>query len=121
MKTIAPFMVRKRQLQLDAWGRRPSKEVEDVINPIVEWIDKVAPTSKEQYPTPWHTERQMIRMINQIWLAKCLQDEFADLFKGMSKDELEECARSFSFEKCIQRDGLNKQLEAHAEATRRKA
>jgi hypothetical protein len=114
MKLIAPFLVRKRELQLDAWGRYPSAESEAVIEPLVAWIDKVAPTSKEQYPTPWATERQITRIVNQLWLATCAQDEFASLFKDMSMDELEECAKCFSFERCLQREGLNKAMEEHA-------
>jgi hypothetical protein len=114
MRTIAPFLARKRALQLDAWGRYPSAESEAVISPLVEWIDKVAPNSKDQYPTPWATERQMTRIINQIWLATCLQDEFASLFKDMSLAALDECARSFAFENCLQREGLNRAMEEHA-------
>ena len=115
MKTIASFLEKKRALQLDAWGRYPSKQVEDVINPLVDWIDQNAPASKDQYPTPWVTERQITRLINQIWMSKCFSDEFAELFAGMSMEDLEECASSFRFEECLQRDGLNKILEAHAE------
>jgi hypothetical protein len=114
MKTIASFLARKRALQLDAWGRYPSAESEAVIEPLVAWIDKVAPASKEQYPTPWATERQITRIINQLWLATCVQDEFASLFKDMSLEELEECAKSFAFENCVQREGLNRAMEDHA-------
>jgi hypothetical protein len=114
MKTIASFLARKRALQLDAWGRYPSAESEAVIEPLVAWIDKVAPTSKDRYPTPWATERQITRMINQIWLASCVQDDFASLFKDMSLEELEECAKSFAFENCLQREGLNQAMEEHA-------
>ncbi|KAK5138595.1 hypothetical protein LTR08_000183 [Meristemomyces frigidus] len=115
MKTIKPFLEKKRALQLDAWGRYPSKQAEEVIDPLVAWIDKVAPTSADQYPTPWATERQITRLINQLWLSRCLADEFAEAFRGMSEADLEECAKSFHFEKCVQRDGLNKALMAHAE------
>jgi hypothetical protein len=116
MRTIAGFLEKKKMLQLDAWGRRPAKEVEDVINPLVELIDKYIPQSKEQYPTPWATERQIVRLVNQIWMAGCLNDEFAELFRGMGMEELEECARSFHFDECVQRGGLNRVLEAHASA-----
>lgn len=115
MKTIAPFLEKKRALQLDAWGRYPSKQVEEVINPLVEWIKKSAPTSDAQYPTPWQTERQITRLINQIWLSTCLSDEFAEQFRDMSFEDLDECAKSFHFDRCLQRDGLNKALEAHSE------
>ncbi|WPG98846.1 glycoside hydrolase family 5 protein [Acrodontium crateriforme] len=117
MRTIAPFLKKKRELQLDAWGRYPSKQVEDVIEPLVAWIDKNAPTSNNQYPTPWATERQITRLINQLYLSTCLSDEFAELFKGLTLDDLEECAKSFRFDRCVQRDGLNKALMTHAEVS----
>ncbi|EMC96562.1 glycoside hydrolase family 5 protein [Baudoinia panamericana UAMH 10762] len=115
MKTIAPFLKKSRALQLNAWGRYPSKQAEEVIEPLVAWIDKNAPTSKDQYPTPWVTERQITRLINQCWLSGCLSDEFAEQFRGMSMEDLEECAKSFHFDQCMQRDGLNKALMAHSE------
>ncbi|KAF2503107.1 putative glucanase [Lophium mytilinum] len=114
MKTIAGWLKRKRDLQLDAWGRYPSADVEAVINPLCEYIDRTCPTSKDQYPPNWPTERQVTRIVNQIYMSGCVQDEFAALFKGMSFEELEECARSFHFDECLQREGLNAQLEAHA-------
>ena len=115
MKTIAPFLEKKRALQLDAWGRYPSKQVEDVIYPLSDWIKKVAPMSDAQYPTPWQTERQMARLINNIYLSTCFSDEFAEQFRNMSMEDLEECAKSFHFDRCIQREGLNKALMAHSE------
>lgn len=117
MRTIEKYLERKRRLALDAWGRYPSDEVEAVINPLVEYIDRNLATSKDQYPTPWFTERQITRLINNIWMSSCSSDEFAELFRGMSLEELEECAQSFAFENCLQRDGLNKALEAHADAS----
>lgn len=114
MRTIAPFLKRKRELQLDAWGRRPQEQVSRVIDPLVAWINETCPESNAQYPTPWNTHRQIIRLINQIWMAGCVQDEFAALFKDMTMEELEECARSFEFGRCVQREGLNEALEEHA-------
>ncbi|GIZ36915.1 hypothetical protein CKM354_000038100 [Cercospora kikuchii] len=117
MKRIAGFLEKKRQLQVDAWGRRPSKEVEDVIFPLVDFIDKHIPQSKEMYPTPWNTERQITRLVNQLWMSGCLSDEFAELFKDLSLEELDEVAKSFAFENCIQRQGLNEVLERHAKVS----
>jgi len=116
LQTIATFLAKKRELQLDAWGRRPSKQVEDVIYPLAEWIDRVAPESRNQYPTPWGTERQITRLVNQIYLSKCFSDEFAELFRDMGVEDLEACARSFHFDECLQREGLNRALEVHSDA-----
>jgi hypothetical protein len=114
MRTVAPMLARKRALQVDAWGRRPAPEVDALVAPLVAWIDAQAPASKDMYPTPWATERQVTRLVLQLWVAGCLQDEFAGLFKDMSMEELEECAKSFAFGQCVQREGLNKTLEEHA-------
>lgn len=34
MQTIKDWLARKRKLQLDAWGRYPSKELDAVMNPL---------------------------------------------------------------------------------------
>lgn len=91
-----------------------SQEVEDVILPLTKYIDDMCPTSKDNYPPNWPTERQITRLVNQIYMANCTQDEFASLFKDMSFEELDECAKSFSFERCMQRQVLNKKLEEHS-------
>lgn len=119
MRTISPFLEKKRRLQLDAWGKYPSREVEDVLNPLVEWIDSVCPQAKEMYPTPWATERHLVRATLQTFVSSAFAREFADLFKGMGFDELEECARSFAFERCVQREGLNEILMEHAEISKK--
>jgi hypothetical protein len=40
--------------------------------------------------------------------------EFAKQFQGMSMEDLEECARSFSYERCLNREGLNEILREHS-------
>lgn len=113
-RTIKPFLDKKKRLQLDAWGKHPSKEVEDVLNPLVKWIDSVAPEAKDTYPTPWVTERHIARATLQTFVSQALQMEFASLFAGMGMQQLEECAKSFHFDKCVQRGGLNKIMSEHA-------
>ena len=112
--TIDRFLAKKRALQLDAWGKHPSEEAEAAIGPLVRWIDKVSPTAKDQYPTPWATERQMMRAVMQTFLSKTFNDEFAGLFRGMDERELDKLAHSFHFDECVQREGLNEILRGHA-------
>lgn len=114
-KTIQPFLEKKRKLQLDAWGKYPSKEVEDVLDPLVKWIDSVCPAAKETYPTPWATERHLARSTLQTFLSQAFSIEFAELFEGLSLEQLDEAAKSFRFDRCVQRDGLNKIMSKHAE------
>lgn len=120
-KTIQPFLEKKRQFQTDAWGRHPSKQVEEVISPFVKWIDSICPEAKNNYPTNWATERQIIRLTLQTFVANSFSIEFASLFKDMSFEQLDEAAKSFRFDKCLQREGLNKIMSEHAEISKKAA
>jgi hypothetical protein len=116
-KTIAPFLEKKKALMLDAWGRDPSEEAEAAFKPLVEWIDRVSPAAKDTYPTSWNTERHLLRTVYQTFLAASFSDEFAELFRGLDEAQLEALARSFHFEQCVQREGLNEILREHARVT----
>ena len=113
-RLIQTFVDKKRALQLDAWGKYPSKDVEAVLDPLVHWIDKVSPTAKDTYPGPWATERHVLRAVFQTFLSKSFAAEFAALFKGKSKEELDALAHSFHYDECLQREGLNKAMSSHA-------
>ncbi|KFY85498.1 hypothetical protein V500_08393 [Pseudogymnoascus sp. VKM F-4518 (FW-2643)] len=113
-KLIAPFLEKKKRLQLDSWGKYPSEEVENLMKPLIEWVDKVSPTAKDLYPTSWNTQKHLDRAILQTFLSDSLQMEFAELFRDMSFDDLELLANSFHFDQCIQRDGLNRIMSDHA-------
>jgi hypothetical protein len=119
MQTICGFLERKRRFQLDASGKYPSKEVEDVIAPLVKWIDSVTPAAKETYPTSWATEWHVVRETLQTFVSQAFSRELAELFNDFSLEELEGCASSFSFEKCLQREGLNRILTEHAEISKK--
>lgn len=112
--TIQPFLKKKREFWLDKWGRRPASEPGAALKPLVEWIDWVSPTAKYTYPTSWNTEMHVMRNVFNVFLAASFVDEFAALFRGMGEEELEELARSFHFDECVQREGLNKILKEHA-------
>lgn len=112
-KLIQPFLEKKKALQLDMWGKYPSPETEALINPLAAWIDKVSPGGLT-YPTTWDTKRHVERAVLQTLLSDSLQGEFAELFRGKSMQELEELARSFHFEECVQREGLNQIMSEHA-------
>lgn len=113
-RTIQPFLEKKRELWLDKWGRRPAPEPEAALNPLIDWIDRISPTAKNTYPTPWNTEMHVMRNVFNTFLAASFSDQFAALFRGMGEEGLEELARSFHFDECVQREGLNRILEEHA-------
>jgi len=85
-----------------------------MITVLTSLPDFVCPQAKETYPTPWHTQRHVVRATLECFLAQAFADEFASLFKDFSLEELEEAAQSFKFENCVQRGGLNKIMSEHA-------
>lgn len=113
-RTLKPFLEKKKDLWLDKWGHRPAANPEAALRPLVDWIDRVSPTAKETYPTSWNTEMHVMRNVFNTFLAASFVDEFANLFRGASEEDLDELARSFHFESCLQREGLNEILKNHA-------
>jgi hypothetical protein len=54
------------------------------------------------------------RVLRNILLSEELYPEYAEYFRDLSFEELDELAASFKFENCKQREGLNKVLREHA-------
>ncbi|KAL2427050.1 Beta-xylosidase [Exophiala dermatitidis] len=119
-RLVEPMREKKKRLQLDAWGMYPSKEAENVIGPLVSWIDSVSPTAKDVYPTTWNTRRHIERAVLQTFLAETFVNEFAELFRDKDQTALEELAKSFAFDNCIQREGLNKIMADYADLASKK-
>ena len=68
-------------------------------------------------PMPnWSVEERVNRLARATLVAEYLVKEWAEHMRGMEKPQLEELARSFHFSNCLQRDGLNEVLRAHAHA-----
>jgi hypothetical protein len=85
-----------------------------MITVLTSLPDSVCPQAKETYPTPWHTQRHVVRATLECFLAQAFAEEFANLFKDFSLEELDEAAQAFKFENCVQRGGLNKIMSEHA-------
>jgi hypothetical protein len=117
-RTIKEFVDKKRRLNLDAWGAYPNEELEAIIRPLLGWIDSNAPEATYTYPTTYKTRRHINRVLIETFVASSFSMEFAKLFQGMDFNELEECAKSFSFENCVHRDGLNKIMSEHADVVK---
>ena len=58
--------------------------------------------------------RDMSCAVIQTWLSAQFFDESDRKFQGTGMEELDELARSFQLDECVQRDGLNKILSEHA-------
>ncbi|KAF4448681.1 hypothetical protein F53441_7935 [Fusarium austroafricanum] len=108
MKLIAPFIAKKQRLGLDFWGVVNKDGVKHLYEPFIQGLkDEVLPQYRDtKYPKIWTFERQFERVIRECLMSEYVGWELAELFRDKTKEELEELASSFSFEKCIKRDTL---------------
>lgn len=116
MKLLQPFIEKKNKLKVDSFTSSPSPEIDGLITQLSKWIDQVSPSATKTYPSNWNTEQHVRRNVLQTFLASTLCDEYASLFKGKDKADLEELAASYALRNCVQRKGLNDILAERAAA-----
>ncbi|KAI0364642.1 glycoside hydrolase [Pilatotrama ljubarskyi] len=119
MKLFKDFLQKKYRLAVDSWGA-DDKFVRDIYKPIVQLIKDNVPNEEHRklYPYPvWTVEGRVARLARCMLLSEFLVMEWAEHFRGMSEEQLDEIAQSFKFENCIKREGLNKVLREHARLT----
>jgi len=106
MKLVAPFLAKKKELALDAWGA-DSKRVASIFDPIEKWVLDAAPDLDHKYPSTWRGRTHIRRVLREMLLSEALTDEYASYFAPLSHSELDEVAASFKFKNCWQRKELN--------------
>jgi hypothetical protein len=119
MRLLNKFLERKFRLAVDAWGTN-DRYVKHIYRPIIDLIkENVAEEHRQLYPPIWNLENRVARLSRTMLVAEYMVKEWADAFKGLSEEQLDEIAASFKFENCLKRDGLNKILTDHAELYRK--
>jgi endoglucanase len=108
MKLLAPFLQKKKELALDAWG------ASDVhLAPLFSQIetffrDNITEEDQKRYPWPvWKFEQFISRVVRNELLSEFLVPEWARYFQGLSGAELKQLGESFAFDQCLLRDELN--------------
>jgi hypothetical protein len=109
------FLARKHRLAVDAWGADDS-QVRQVYRPLIDHVLEEIPEQYQHlYPWPvWELVDRISRLSRNILIAEFLVQEWADRFKGRTKEEIKGLAWSFSFENCLHRDILNEVLRENA-------
>lgn len=110
------FLQKKYRLATDSWGATDTA-VRYAYDPIINLIKEEVPNEKDRelYPYPvWRVEERVGRLARCMLISEFLVKEWADHFIGKSKEELDELAKSFLFENCLKREGLNKVLTEYA-------
>ncbi|PSR77085.1 hypothetical protein PHLCEN_2v8074 [Hermanssonia centrifuga] len=114
--TDSGFLAKKYRLAVDSWGATDTA-VKHVYDPIINLIKQEVPKEEDRqlYPYPiWRVEERVARLARANLLGEFLVMEWAEHFKGMDEAELEDLAKSFLFENCLKREGLNKVLTEYA-------
>ena len=115
MTLFKDFLAKKHRLAVDAWGADVT-HVQPAYQPLIDLIQKeVKPEHQTLYPWPlWKAEDRAGRLARNILVSEFSVQEWAEHFRGKSEAEIEEIAKSFAFENCLHRDGLNKVLTDNA-------
>ncbi|KAG5650341.1 Endo-1,4-beta-xylanase 5 [Sphagnurus paluster] len=115
MQHFEAFLARKHRLAVDAWGKDDT-HVKHVYAPIEALVrDAVADDAHlKLYPPLWSVQERVTRIARTMLVAEFLVREWAEMFRGMDEERLEELAGSFGFANCEKREGLNRALREHA-------
>jgi len=114
MKLFKSFLLRKHKLAVDAWGKDDT-HVKYAYQPIIDLIrSENDPRMLKLYPPIWSVEERVTRIARTILFAEFMVKEWAEHFRGMDEAQLDELAKSFRFENCVKREGLNKVLREYA-------
>ena len=102
MRRIRPVLEKKERLAVDLWGGQ-LENIAHVLDPIREIFEKEFP---DYCPFPWGAQFMINRLVPHILFAEAMIPEFAELFRGMTEEEIDEMMRSFRLENCLPREPL---------------
>ncbi|MGN6403109.1 glycoside hydrolase family 5 protein [Sinomonas sp.] len=109
------FVAKKNRLAADQWGsdRLGGEGVHEVSQAVQDLMEREFPNWT---PYPWGRFDTVATVLNNILFAQPLADDYAELFRGLTDEELDALADSFSFEQCVVRESLRDQLVAGQDA-----
>lgn len=105
------FVAKKNRLAADQWGsdRLGGDGVREVSQAVQDLAAREFPNWT---PYPWGRFDTVATVLNNLLFAQPLADEYAELFRGLTDQQLDALADSFSFEQCVVRESLRDQLVA---------
>ncbi|MEV6863004.1 cellulase family glycosylhydrolase [Streptosporangium subroseum] len=102
LNRFGAFIDKKHRLGADRWGST-MEETADDLAPLHRLMDTEAPSWN---PYPWGARYQVDDLIRHILIAQALVPEYAELFHGLSEEELAALANSFALAGCVRREPL---------------
>lgn len=116
-QVLGKWLDKKKKLGLDKWGRDTDPEIEKNVYAVVkQHFREVIPESmhKAIYPPIWDIDQWVDLMLRQVLLSQYLCYEYAECFRDLSYDELDEMAACWKLENMVKRDLLNQYLAEDA-------
>jgi aryl-phospho-beta-D-glucosidase BglC (GH1 family) len=105
------FVAKKNRLAADQWGS--DRLGGDGVRPVSEAVQELmAREFPDWKPYPWGRFDTVATVLNNLLFAQPLADQYAELFRGLTDEELDALADSFAFEQCAVRESLRDQLVA---------
>lgn len=114
-KLLGGFFLKKKQLGLDKWGNDIEPKYAVLYQQLGEHMLANIPEKFHGalYPKMHDLHSYLGRVTRDMIFSQYAQHEFADYFKGLSFEQLDELAASFKLENCVQRDELNEILKQY--------
>lgn len=108
-QVFGKWLLKKKKLGLDRWGNDIDPKYAKIYHNLIDHIKENTPEKyhKALYPHNWTVEDYVYRVAKDMLFSQIAQHEYADLFVGLSFEELDELAASFKFENICKRDELN--------------
>lgn len=114
-EVLGDFLIKKKHLGLDRWGNDIDPKYAELYANLVDHFKANMPEKHQKalYPHNWSITDYVYRVTKDMLFSQYAQHEFAELFAGLSFEELDEMAASFKFENVLKRDELNEILRAY--------
>ena len=112
MRRFGDLIAKKRRLGIDAWGSTHA-ELPELIEPIHALIAREFPSWS---PYPWGVREATDLLVRFVLFAQAMLPEYAERFRGLSDDELDELAESFALARCERRGRLCEMVAARTGA-----
>jgi endoglucanase len=103
---LIDFLAKKKRLGADSWGGT-DEQIREVVEPLEALLAREFPDFN---PYPWGAQKWASRLLRHILISEALIPEFAERFRGITPHEARELARSFRWEACTRRIGLEQTL-----------
>lgn len=108
-EVFGKWLLKKKKLGLDRWGNDISPEYASLYDSLEAHFAENIPEKfqKAVYPHVWTLKDYISRVLRDMLFSQYAQHEYAELFEGLSFEELDELAGAFKIENCVRREELN--------------